>query len=253
MVKILDLSVHLDGCISEPFPPKIEYMDHYIGAKRMAKLAGIKPEDFPDSMALATENVMSTTHSGTHIDAPYHYGPLSEGEKAKSIDEIPLEWCFGDGVVLDMKHKAPGSEITVEDLEEALTKINYTLKPFDIVMLNTGADRYWGTDQYMEMQCGLGYKGTKWLLDQGIKCIGIDAWTLDRPAKAMGETYKQTGNRDELWASHMYGRKKEYIQIEKLTNLDKLPKPYGFKVAAFPIKLRACSAGWTRAVALWDE
>jgi kynurenine formamidase len=82
------------------------------------------------------------THSGTHVDSPWHYGPLCEGKPSQTIDQIPLEWCYGPGVVLDMRHKEPGSEITVDDLKIALEKIQYTLKPLDIVMLQTGADKY---------------------------------------------------------------------------------------------------------------
>lgn len=252
-MKIIDLSVPLEECASEPFPPKIEHMDHYIGAQRMAKLAGISPDDFPDSMAISTDQVSGSVHVGTHVDAPWHYGPLCEGKPAKTIDEIPLEWCYGPGVVLDMRNKEPGSEITVDDLKTALNKINYTISKKDIVIIQTGVDKYWGSPEYLSMQSGLGVKGTAWLLDHGIRCIGIDAWTLDRPAQQMGLEFKKTGDRNELWASHIYGRKKEYLQIEKLANLHLLPKPYGFILAAFPVKFAGCSAGWTRAVAIIDE
>ena len=55
--------------------------------------------------------------------------------------------------------------------------------------LHTGCDRYWGTDTktYLSMQSGLGISGLDWLLDQGIKCIGIDAWTLDRSCGSHGQ------------------------------------------------------------------
>ena len=43
-----------------------------------------------------------------------------------------------------------------------------------------------------------------------------------------------------------------YNLIEKLANLDILPKPYGFKVACFPVKLTGGSAGWTRVVAIFE-
>jgi kynurenine formamidase len=38
--------------------------------------------------------------------------------------------------------------------------------------------------------------------------------------------------------------------VEKLYNLKKLPRPFGFKVALFPVKLENCTAGWVRAVAI---
>ncbi|MBI4496106.1 MAG: cyclase family protein, partial [Deltaproteobacteria bacterium] len=58
---------------------------------------------------------------------------------------------------------------------------------------------------------------------------------------------------DQLWAAHWVGREKEYLHIENLTNLDQIPRPYGFTVAAFPIKIERASAGWVRAVAIIEE
>ncbi|MGB9867659.1 MAG: cyclase family protein [Bacillota bacterium] len=248
-MKIIDLSLPHENFASEPYPPEIVYFDHAAGARRIAKLAKVEPADFPDSLGLASERVTSSTHSGTHVDAPWHYGPMCEGKPSRTIDKIPLEWCYGPGVILDMRHKEPGSEITVQDLRQALEKIGYTLKPGDIVLLQTGADKYWGTSKYVDMQSGLGVEGTAWLLDQGIRCIGIDAWGLDRPVSKMGESYR-SGDKYALWPSHMYGRKREYLQIEKLANLDQVPRPFGFIVSAFPIKIANGSAGWCRAVAI---
>ncbi|MCF0237722.1 MAG: cyclase family protein [Sphaerochaetaceae bacterium] len=173
--KIIDISLPHENGGTEPYPPTFEFSPHEAGAARLGKLAGVEPEAFPHGMALATDKVSGSSHSGTHIDAPWHYSPVCEGKKSKSVDEVPLEWCFGDGVLLDMRHKNPGDEITIEDLKEALSKINYTLKPMDIVILWTGCDKYWGTDTktYLAMQSGLGISGLDWLLDQGIKCIGI--------------------------------------------------------------------------------
>ncbi|MGA2991381.1 MAG: cyclase family protein [Candidatus Korobacteraceae bacterium] len=255
MYRFIDLSVSHHNGATEPFPPKIEHSDHAGGASRLGKMTGLAASDFTDSMALATDFISGSAHSGTHVDAPFHYGPLCEGKPAKSIDQIPLEWCFGPGVVLDMRHLPPGAEITVQELQAALARIHYTLKPGDIVLLHTGCDKYWGTDTqtYLAMQSGLGVAGLDWLLDQGIRCIGIDAWTLDRPVNAMVESYRKSGDKHELWASHMHGRKREYLQIEKLAHLEKLPKPYGFLVTALPVKFAGCTAGWCRAAAIFEE
>jgi kynurenine formamidase len=252
MQKVIDLSLPLENYASEPFPPKITYYDHAAGARRLSTLAGVDPTDFPDSLGLATEVIETTTHSGTHVDAPWHYGPTSEGKTALTIDQIPLEWCYGSGVVIDVRHKQPGTEITVLDLKTALENISYTLKEGDIPLIHTGVDQYWGTVRYLNMQPGLGEEGTAWLLDQGVKMIGIDAWGLDRSVKAMAEDIKQGGNKNLLWSAHMLGRKRAYLQIEKLANLDKIPVPYGFTVSAFPVKIANASGGWCRAVAIVD-
>jgi len=251
-VRLLDLSVPLEHeAPGELTPPKIEYLDHAAGGRSATTLFGCRPEDLVHSPghAWAVENITASSHTGTHIDAPYHYGATSEGKPARRIDEVPLEWCFGPGVVIDVRDKRPGGLVSVEDLRAALKKIRYSLKPGDIVMIHTGAAKRWGTKDYFH-QPGLGRESTLWLLEQGIHMIGIDAWTLDRSFSSMAADFKQTGDGRVLWPAHFAGITKEYCQIEKLANLEQLPAPIGFYVSCFPVKIKSASAGWCRAVAL---
>jgi kynurenine formamidase len=60
----------------------------------------------------AFEEVTSITHAGTYVDAAWHYSSQSEGNPARKIDELPIEWFFSDGVVLNLKHKKPGEKIS---------------------------------------------------------------------------------------------------------------------------------------------
>ena len=80
--------------------------------------------------------------------------------------------------------------------------------------------------------------------------IGIDASTLDRPFDSMIADFKATGDGRVIWPAHFAGITKEYCQIEKLANLEKLPRPHGFYVSCLPVKIKGGSAGWCRAVAL---
>ena len=82
--------------------------------------------------------------------------------------------------------------------------------------------------------------------------MGTDAWGWDRPFDTMVADFK-AGKREQFWESHYFGKEKEYCHIERLANLDKIPKPFGFKVAAFPIKIEGASAGWVRAVAILED
>ncbi|TVQ23174.1 MAG: cyclase family protein [Spirochaetaceae bacterium] len=247
-MKIIDLSTPIENDASEPFPPQIIYKDHANGAERLGKLAGVDPDAFPDRMALATEQITLTTHTGTHIDSPYHYGPTVGGKRARTVDEVPLDWCYGPGVRLDFTRYPEGSFLTDRDVMRALADIDHEIRPGEIVLIQTGTDKYWKTDRYMTAQSGLTRSGTQWLVERGVRCIGIDAWGLDPPVGKMAEAYR-AGDTESLWGSHMYGREREYLQIEKLANLDKLPAT-GFTVAAFPVKIAGASAGWCRAVAM---
>ncbi len=250
--RIIDLSATLEHAAFEPWPPEISYFDHKEGGRVMAKILNISPQSFPEAMGLAWEEFRGMTHTGTHLDAPWHFGPTSEGKPSKTIDQVPLEWCYSDGVRLDFTHKNPGESIALEEVKEALNKIGYKLKPFDIVLFMTGADKYIDEPRYAGMHSGPSGEATLWVLDQGIKITGIDAYTFDRPFSSMAEAHKR-GEGDALWPSHFAGRVKEYCHLEKLANLDKIPRPYGFKVAVFPVKIAKASAGWCRPVAIVEE
>src|SRR3990172_2827709 len=135
MTRIIDLSVPLRNDASKVLKAQIQYQDHVQAAKVFAPLFNIDLAKLPDGKFGAVEVITAPTHAGTHIDAPYHYWPTSEGKPAKTIDEIPLEWCYGDCVILDMTHKQRGDYITVDDVQEALREMDYTIKPGDIVFI----------------------------------------------------------------------------------------------------------------------
>jgi kynurenine formamidase len=255
-VRLIDLSVPLEhGAASEPLPAQIRYASHAgEGLQQMRQLLGVRPDDlvWSNGLGWAVEDIQAITHTGTHVDAPYHYGPQSEGKRARTIDRVPLEWCLAPGVVLDVRHKKAGEFITIADLQTALASISYQLRPLDIVLLQTGCDKRLGSPDYFG-QPGLGREGVLWLVEQGVKVIGIDAYTLDRPFASMAADYQRTGDGRYIWPAHFAGIEREYCQIEKLANLDQLPRPHGFVVSCLPVKIQGASAGWCRAVALVPE
>jgi kynurenine formamidase len=252
-LRIVDLSVPLEHlAASEPMPAKINYVRHAEeGLAQMQQFFGVTPADlvYSNGEGWAVEEIQAITHTGTHVDAPYHYGATSEGKPARTIDHVPLEWCFAPGVILDMRHKAAGETITVDDLATALKKIDYQLKPLNIVLLQTGADTRLGSPEYFR-QPGLGREGTLWLVEQGVRVIGIDAYTLDRPFADMVADFRRTGDGRHIWPAHFAGLTREYCQIEKLAHLDQIGRPHGFYVSCLPVSIKAASAGWCRAVAL---
>jgi len=250
--RMIDLSVPIShNAAHEPWKPTFEYYTHEDkGLKWIEDQFGVDASVLEHShhKGAAFEIITSINHSGTHVDAPWHYAPTAEGKPAKTIDQCPIEWFFGDGVVLDLRHKKPGELITVQDLQSALKKINYNLKPFDIVLLMNCRDEHLGSEKYYE-QPGMTKESTLWLVDQGIKVIGVDMYGFDLSFKDMAENYRKTGDSSTIWQAHFAGIEREYCQIEKLANLDKIPRPHGFKVSCLPVKIEGGSAGWCRAVA----
>lgn len=151
-----------------------------------------------------------------------------------------------------MRHKEAGDGITRDDVERELDRIGHALKPFDVVLVWTGTDRHFATPGYENLHAGLRREATKYLVDAGVRLIGIDAWGIDRPFDVMIREAK-AGDKAQLWESHILGRTKPYCQIEKLCGLDQLPAADGFTVSAMPVKLDRTSAAWARVVAIfWD-
>jgi kynurenine formamidase len=252
-VRIVDLSVPTGPGPGEPLPPTIDYEDHARSAPLLAQIFGCEQSDLPDGQGWASETVTLITHAGTHVDAPYHYFPTTAGERARTIDELPLDWFLRPGVRLDVRGTPWGERIEVAQLEAALAAAGHTLAPYDIVLLWTGAERAWDTAEYFNAGSGLTRASTTWLLEQGVKVIGTDAWGLDRPLMALRAEFEQTGDASILWEAHRAGIDREYCQIEKLHNLGALPAATGFTVSCLPVKVAGASAGWCRAAAILDE
>jgi kynurenine formamidase len=239
--------------LADVLTAKVRHFDHKESIPAMLRsFPGVPQEALPDGLAWADDYLTLGVHVGTHMDAPWHYHPTSEGKPSKTIDEFPLEWGYGHGVVLDMTHKKPGELITVADIEAALKKIKYQLKPLDIVLIRTDTDKLWDTLQYWTDYAGMSREATIWLIDQGVKVVGTDAPGWDRPFKYQAAEYRKTHDKSVIWEGHYAGIEREYYQMEKLAHLDQLPA-HGFKVCCFPVKILKASAAWIRPVAIVEE
>ena len=255
-MKIIDLSIPIENEVrSDPegYRPQIEYIDHKqsLGGLQ-AFFPGLAPDAMPDAEAWAIERISLNTHNGTHLDAPYHFASTMDGGKrAITIDEVPLDWCFRPGVKLDFRHFEDGYIVTPNDVEAEFKRIGYTLSPFDIVVVNTSAGARYGDNDYVSAGCGMGRDATLWLLERGVRVTGTDGWSWDVPFQYTGERFAETHDASLIWEGHKAGRDIGYCHLEKLHNLESLPSN-GFTIACFPVKIRAASAGWTRAVAIID-
>ena len=255
--KIVDISMLLEENIpSDPEPqiPRIQRMDHKMTASQMGQFfAGATEKDLPEGNGWAIDFVQLCTHCGTHLDAPWHYYPtMNGGEKAWTIDEVPLEWCIGNGVKVDFSDKPDGYRIMPEDFEDYFKKVGYELQPGDILLLETGADKRFGSPEYLVAGCGVSREATLWMIDKGVRVCGTDAWSWDVPLPYEAKIFAETGDPSIIWEGHRAGAEKAYCHIEKLTNLAALPLT-GYTVCCFPVKVKGGSAGWSRVVAIFEE
>ena len=261
MPRFIDLSIYLENdVISDPpmMQPNIDYIRHEEGAEQVKLFFDeLDTQELPDAEGWAVEFVQLCTHNGTHLDAPYHFHSTmneKEGgrERAITIDEVPLEWCFQPGVKLDFRDKPDGYVVTAEDVETELARIDHRLTPLEIVVVNTAAGTAYGQPDYVNKGCGMGYEATMYLLERGIRVTGTDAWSWDAPFSHTAERFAKDKDASIIWEGHKAGRDIGYCHLEKLHNLESLPAT-GFTLSCFPHKIKGASAGWTRAVAILDD
>ena len=255
MPDIFDLSIPIsEGGSPEPGGrPKISYYNHRRTAWSMTRFfRGLRRRDLPDGEGWAYERARLSTHSGTHLDAPWHFASTMDGGKpAITIDEVPLEWCFQPAIKLDFRHFPDGYVATARDVEAELARIGHVLSPLEIVLVNTSAGVAHGRRDYVDTGCGMGREATMYLLERGVRVTGTDGWSWDAPFSYTAREYRRTRDAGLIWEGRRASRDIGYCHIEKLRNLERLPAK-GFRVACFPVKIKRASAGWTRAVAIMN-
>ncbi len=250
-VRIVDLSAPIapsDPALPEPLRTDIDYVAHEEGAVQIESMLGVPSRLLRDGEGWAVETFTRFgTHNSTHVDAPWHYNSTVDGERAATIDELPLEWFVGPGLVVPATDRADGEALTADDVRERLPR---PPDPGDIVLVHSGRDEFYGQPDYMARGPGVTAEATLWLHAQGVRVMGIDAWGWDAPLHMQAADALERDERGVFWAAHQAGV--AYSQIERLCNLAALP-PDGFQVSCLPLRIVGASAAPTRAVAIVPE
>ena len=174
-------------------------------------------------------------HAGTHVDAPSHFNP---DPKAHSIDQVPLENFYTEGICLDLSHVPLRHEIAVGEMEVALAKSGQQIKPRDTVLINMGVNkRLFGTPGYATDFPGLHVDAVHWLADRKILMFGVEAVS---PARQGEANFK----------AHIACAERGITHIECLWNLEALVGKGRFRFIAFPLRIRGGTASPIRAVAI---
>ncbi|MDQ0482538.1 cyclase family protein [Guptibacillus hwajinpoensis] len=111
------------------------------------------------------------SHTGTHVDAPFHF--QKEGER---IDQSSLTKFMAPGLVIDVTGKAPAQQITMDDVADQIESV----VPGTIVLFHTGWAKHIGTETYFEHPY-LSVDIINSLLDKGVTTFFIDALNVDPP------------------------------------------------------------------------
>jgi kynurenine formamidase len=223
------------------------------GADVMASIFGCERDQLPDGEGWGDERFRGTTHLGTHVDAPLHYGTTSEGRPARTITDIGLDELYVEGIVLDVRGRCePGAGIPVDVLEDALSEHPGGVPAGGAVLVRTGQEAFSIADLGFFNYPGMTREGTLLLAERGAKVLGTDALGWDRPFQVMAREFRTTGDPSCIWDGHFAGREREVFIVQQLANLADLP-PSGFVVGCFPLRLAGCSAAPARVVAFLEE
>ena len=172
-----------------------------------------------------------TSHTGTHMDAPYHLFP----ERTK-LDEMPAEQFVGKALVIDCRDLKAGEEVGMARIEA----VREMADEADFLLFNTGWDKNWGKEEYFGNYPVISLEICQYALDSGKKGVGFDTIGIDPVVEMTLPRHKKLlGNRD-------------MIIMENLTNLDKIGGGL-FTLAALPLKYKEADGAPIRAVAIMEE
>lgn len=176
------------------------------------------------------ESLFMVSHTGTHVDAPFHMEP--EGQR---MDEVPLDRFFAPAHVLDLHDLPPRARIGPGPIRNARAALTRPMTRGDAVLVRTGWERKRGRAAYLTDNPGLTAAAARTLVGWGVSMVGIDSPNLD-PAGESG------------FGAHHALLSAEVPVLENAANLATLgSRP--FHVAAFPLRLRDASGSPVRLVA----
>ena len=145
------------------------------------------------------------THVGTHVDAPLHM--IADG---KTLDQVPIGQFIGRGRLIEV-----GKRFDLESIKQA------DFQAGDIVLFHTSMSHHYHEPVYFETYPVMSEEIARYLVEQKIKMIGVDAGSVDNADGFPVHKILLAGN---------------VLIIENLTNLDQLTNKE-FTVYALPIKL----------------
>ena len=186
------------------------------------------------TLGFSARNLLISEHCGTHTDAVSEFVP-----GGTTIDNMPLEYYWGSAVCADLSGVPATRRIEPRDLQQALKAAGQTLARGDIFLMYTAHfDRNFGTERYQTEYSGLSYEGAKWLAEQGVVNICVDAPSIDHPA-------------DVDFSGHRVCGEYNITNTENLCNLQALVGRR-FLFMGLPLRIRDGSGSPIRAVALVD-
>jgi kynurenine formamidase len=175
-----------------------------------------------------SELIFMSTHTGTHMDAPYHFHLAG-----KRIDEISVDKFVADAVLLNIKKPAKGY-VTKSDIGKCEKKI--PISKGNAVIISTGWETHWVKNDYLSSNPGLSKDAARYLVSKKVSMVGIDTANVDHPSASN-------------FAVHNILLPKGVLIVENLCNLKRI-KQVHFRLIVLPLKIKGASGSPLRAIAL---
>lgn len=226
-MKVVDLTVPLyDGFQSHSAHPRMTVMDfvtHAFSAPRYQ----------PPCRGFATKLLIMSDHAGTHVDAPYHFV-----ESGATIEQVPLESLMGPAVLIDLAAAGPlPRPASAETLARACREQDVRVDPGDIVLLRAWPGGH--DDAGVHHAKGVDETAAAWLLERGVKAMGIDL------------PYFEGDLADMRRPVHMLVLGRGVPLIENLANLGALGRTR-FTFVGLPLAIRGATGSPIRAVGILE-
>ena len=165
------------------------------------------------------------SHTGTHIDAPFHF--LPEG---KTITDYPAEKFVLNGIAINLRHKQEDEPIAAEDLQAA------NLSAGCAAALVTGWYRYFGTEKYLHHPY-LAKDAAEYLVAKGVSVVAVDFLNVDQTLV-------------EAWDAHPVLLGADTLIVENLNNADALDFEKTYCFSFLPLKVLGTDGSPIRAIAI---
>ncbi len=186
-----------------------------------------------DAQGFLAESLFLVSHTGTHVDAPWHFEP--EGEK---LDALDLERFVVPGHVLAVPGLGARERITPRHLLEARDRLDQPVRRGDAILLRTGWDRHLRQPAYLFDNPGLSGDAAVELVRWRPSLVGIDAANMDCAG-------------DLAYPAHHALLRSSVLVLENVANLAAL-KGRRFVLVALPLRLRGATGSPVRLVALME-
>ena len=173
--------------------------------------------------------VRFSIHTGTHVDAPYHFFP-----DGLTMDQVPLERLLRPAVLCDLRERAaPRRPFTHADLEAGGLAAGGLHGRIPVLYSGWSAAHYTAPDFYTHNPY-LAEDAAGWLSEEGIAALAVD-FAVD-PA--------------EPYACHQVLLGQGIPLIENLIGLDRVEQRE-FTLIAFPTKIGGGNGGQARVAAVY--